>query len=82
MATAKNSVRSTIDIPAPLYRALKEQAAQQGSSVRELITQGVKLVLLRSERPPRRRVAFPLIESSGPKVRLSSEKLYELIEFP
>ena len=82
MAAGKNNVRSTIDIPAPLYRALKEQAAQKGTSVRELITQGAKLVLLKSDAPPRRRVTFPLIESSGPKVRLSSEKLYELIEFP
>ena len=82
MATAKNNVRSTIDIPAPLYRALKEQAAQQGTSVRELIIQGARLVLLKSDLPPRRRVTFPLIESSGPKVRLSGEKLYELIEFP
>ena len=82
MAPAKNNVRSTIDIPAPLYRALKEQAAQQGKSVKELVTRGIELVLLKSERPVHRRVAFPLIDSKGPKVRLTSEKLYEFIEFP
>jgi len=82
MAAGKNNIRSTIDIPAPLYRELKEQAAQQGTSVRERTTQGAKPVLPKSDLPPRRRVTSPLIQSSGPRVRLSSEKLYELIEFP
>jgi hypothetical protein len=82
MAAEKNNIRSTIEIPAPLYRALKQQAAQQGTSVRELIMQGAKLVLLKSEPAPHRRVTFPLIESRGPKFRPSNEELFEPIEFP
>ncbi|MGA2117519.1 MAG: hypothetical protein ABSH56_22500 [Bryobacteraceae bacterium] len=76
------TIRTTIDIPAPLYRRLKEQAALQGCSVRDLVTRGIDRVLLKPDRPKRGRVVFPLIRSKGPKVSLTSKKLYELIEFP
>ena len=72
----------SIDIPAPIYRKLKEQAAQQGCSVRELVTRGIDQVLLKPERPKRGRIVFPLIRSKGPKVSLTNKQLYELIEFP
>jgi hypothetical protein len=78
----EESVRTTVDIPAPLYRRLKEQAAARGSSVRELVLAGVKNVLLQGQRPRRRRVQFPLIVSSGPKVNLTNEQIYEHVEFP
>jgi hypothetical protein len=76
------TIRTTIDIPAPIYRKLKEQAAQQGCSVRELVTRGIDQVLLKPERPKRGRIVFPLIRSKGPKVSLTNKQLYELIEFP
>jgi hypothetical protein len=76
------TVRTTIDIPAPLYRQLKEQAAQQGCSVRELVSRGIGQVLLKPQRPRQGRVEFPLIRSKGPKVSLTNKRLYELIEFP
>jgi hypothetical protein len=79
---AQDSVRTTVDIPAALYRKLKQQAAAQGRSVRELILAGVQSTLLASRRPPAKRVRFPLIESTGPKVHLTSEQLYERVEFP
>jgi hypothetical protein len=78
----QESVRTTLDIPAPLYRRLKEQAAASGRSVRELVLAGVKGVLLESERPPLRRVRFPLLKSHGAKVELTNEQIYEHIEFP
>jgi hypothetical protein len=76
------SVRTTVDIPAPLYRKLKQQAAARGSSVRELVLVGVRSVVLHSQRPRPKRVRFPLIESEGPTVDLSSEQIYEHVEFP
>jgi hypothetical protein len=76
------TVRTTIDIPAPIYRKLKEQAVQQGCSVRDLVTRGIDQVLLKPHRPKKRRVVFPLIRSKGPKVSLTNKQLYELIEFP
>jgi len=76
------SVRTTVDIPEPLYRKLKEQAAAQGNSVRELVLAGVRSVLLRSHRPRPKRVRFPLIDSKGPKVTLTNQQIYEHVEFP
>lgn len=76
------SVRTTVDIPAPLYRKLKAQAAANGRSVRELVLAGVKTVLLESQRPRPRKVHFPLINSEGPPVDLTNEQIYEHIEFP
>jgi hypothetical protein len=76
------AVRTTVDIPVSLYRKLKEQAAAQGRSVRELILAGVKTTLLEGKRPRAKRVRFPLIISKGPKVELTNEQIYERIEFP
>jgi hypothetical protein len=76
------SVRTTVDIPEPLYRKLKEQAAAQGNSVRELVLAGVRSVLLRSHRPRPKRVRFPVIDSKGPKVTLTNQQIYEHVEFP
>jgi hypothetical protein len=75
-------VRTTVDIPVPLYRRLKEQAAAQGCSTRELVLRGVEKVLLNARQPARRRVHFPLIRSEGPKVPLSNEQMSEHVEFP
>lgn len=78
----EESVRTTVDIPAPLYRQLKEQAAARGRSVRDLVLAGVRTVLLQGKRPRPKRVQFPLIVSEGPKVNLTSEQIYEHVEFP
>ncbi|HXE89708.1 MAG TPA: hypothetical protein VNK82_01960 [Terriglobales bacterium] len=78
----QESVRTTVDIPATLYRKLKQQAAAQGRSVRELILTGVRTTLLEGKRPRPRRVRFPLIVSKGPKVDLTNEQIYEYVEFP
>jgi hypothetical protein len=78
----QDAVRTTVDIPAALYRKLKEQAAAQGRSVRELILAGVRTTLLDPKRPATKRVRFPLIQSKGPKVHLTNEQIYERVEFP
>ena len=75
-------VRTTVDIPAQLYRKLEAQAAASGSSVRELVLAGIKSVLLQGQRPRPKRVQFPLIVSDGPKVDLTNEQIYEHVEFP
>jgi hypothetical protein len=78
----EESVRTTVDIPASLYRKLKEQAAAKGRSVRELVLAGVKSVLVEGQHPRSKRVHFPLIVSEGPKVDLTNEQIYEHVEFP
>jgi hypothetical protein len=76
------SVRTTVDIPAPLHRKLKQRAAENGSSVRQLVVSGVEAVLREQERPRTKKVRFPLIKSKGPKVNLTNEQIYAAIEFP
>jgi hypothetical protein len=76
------SVRTTVDIPKPLYKKLKEQAAATGRSVRELVLAGVRSVLLQGQRPRPKRVHFPLIVSEGPKVELTNEQICRHVEFP
>ena len=78
----KEAVRTTVDIPTWLYRRLKEQAAAQGRSVRELILAGATRTLVEGQRPSPKRVRFPLIISKGPKVNLTNKKIYEYVEFP
>jgi plasmid stability protein len=78
----QDSVRTTVDIPAPLYRKLKQQAAARGRSVRELVLAGVRTILLQGHRPRPKRVRFPLIISEGPKVEVTNEQIYEYVEFP
>src|SRR6516225_6653900 len=78
----QQSVRTTVDIPAPLYRKLKEQAAARGHSIRELVLAGVRTVLLEGQRPHAKKVQFPLIVSEGAKVNVTNEQIYEHVEFP
>jgi len=78
----QQSVRTTVDIPIPLYRKLKQQAAAQGRSVRQLVVAGVENVLRESNRPRRRRLRLPVIVSKGPKVNVTNEQIYGDIEFP
>ena len=78
----RDSVRTTVDIPGPLYRKLKEQAASKGSSMQELVVAGIRVILLNGQRPQPRKVQFPLIKSKGPKVNLTNEQIYERVEFP
>ena len=78
----QESIRTTVDIPAPLYRKLKEHAAAQGRSIRELLLTGAKSVLVKEQRPRPKRVRFPLIVSEGPKIELSNDQIYEHVEFP
>ncbi len=78
----ESAVRTTVDIPASLYRKLKVQAAAQGRSVRELILLGARLSLVKGKNPRSARVKFPLIVSEGPKVDLTNEQIYEHVEFP
>ena len=78
----RDSVRTTVDIPAPLYRKLKVQAAASRCSVRELVLAGIRRVLAQGQRPRPKRVQFPLIVSDGPTVDLTNEQIYENVKFP
>lgn len=71
----QDSIRTTVDIPAPLYRRLKAQASANGRSVGDLVLAGVQSVLLQARRPRPQQVQFPLIVSPGAKVDLTNEQV-------
>jgi len=76
-------MRTTVDIPDPVYRRLKSRAASEGSSAKELILRGVEQVLKRTPRKSRRRVKLPIIRSKQPgTLELDNDKIFEIISFP
>jgi hemolysin activation/secretion protein len=77
------TVRTTVDIPDPVYRRLKARAASEGTTAKELILRGVEQVLQESRRKPHRRVKLPLVPSKKPgTLQLDNAKIYETISFP
>jgi len=75
-------VRTTIDIPNPLYRQLKGKAASEGRSVKELVLRAVQLELHAPPRQVTPRKA-PVIRSKNPgSLVLDNDKIFEIIPFP
>jgi hypothetical protein len=78
-------MRTTVDIPDPVYRELKVCAASEGTSVKKIILDCVAVRFLNSralakqEDQPR----FPVIRSKHPgSLKLGEEGVYEYIPFP
>ncbi len=82
----KPTVRTSLDIPVALHRRLHVVAARQGCSARQLILRSIERMVeeTESQRPPRRiSLDPPLVPARGRKpFALTSEQIYELIEFP
>jgi hypothetical protein len=78
-------MRTSVDIPDPIYRELKVRAAIEGTTVREIILDGVAM-RLRNESTPAEyesRPRFPVIPSHHPgALKLGEEGVYEYIPFP
>lgn len=76
-------MRTTIDIPEPLYRELKMKAASEGRSVKELILRSVEARLGESKRKRGKRIVPPIIKSERPgTLYLDNAKIAELVPFP
>lgn len=78
-------MRTTVDIPDPMYRELKVYAATEGTTIKEIILEGVQ-ERLRSRKPKAKqegRARFPVIRSKNPgSLVLGEEGVYEYIPFP
>jgi hypothetical protein len=74
-------MRTTVDIPDPLYRQLKSAAAIQGCSVKELVLRGVKAELQSRRRNRKSRPAkLPIIPSEKPGwLRLNNRRINEIL---
>jgi hypothetical protein len=78
-------MRTTVDIPDPLYREIKIRAASEGTTVREIILEGVaeRLRTGRAAAKQDDRPRFPVIRSSRPgSLVIDNEAIYDLIDFP
>ena len=74
-------MRTTVDIPDPVYRALKSEAALEGRSIKELIVRRVTKAENGSSVRPK--FKFPAIKAKKPgSLKLGSEGVYEYIPFP
>ena len=77
-------MRTTVDIPDPLYRELKSRAARKGTTVKSEILESVSSHL-RSQTPlpVARRLKLPIVNSGKPgSLDLDNEKIYDIIGFP
>jgi hypothetical protein len=75
-------MRTTVDIPDETYRAIKVMAAEQGDTVRELVLEGLEMVM-RTRRAVRK--GAELSDSSPAElgaVEVDQESNDELIGFP
>jgi hypothetical protein len=68
-------MKATIEFDDDLYRQLKATAALRGSKIKELVAEGVRLVLSQSPAPAsRRRIRLPIVKSRKPgSVKLTNE---------
>ena len=76
-------MRTTVDIPDPLYRRLKSAAALQGCSVKELVLRGVQAELKSSKnKRKKKRVKLPIFFSRRPGwLKLTNQQINEIL-FP
>ncbi len=77
-------MRTTVDIPDDLYRELKSRAAVDSTTIKQLLLRGAESVLQEPiEKPVRRRLKLPLINSGEPgSLKIDNERIYDLIGFP
>lgn len=76
-------MRTTVDIPDPVYRQLKSKAARRGCSVKDLILRGVEAELTGGIRKPvGTRITAPLIKSKRPGWLKLDNKIINEILFP
>jgi hypothetical protein len=76
-------MRTTVDIPDPLYRLLKGRAASEGCSVKELILRGVESELDIRKRKQGKRVSLPIVKSKRPgSLKIDNARIFEIAPFP
>ena len=72
-------MRTTIDLPDPLFRELKALAARRGTSLKTLIRGAVEEEIRKTESKAGRRVKFPLLSSRDPgSLRLTNADIEDL----
>jgi hypothetical protein len=63
------TVRTSLDIPAPLHRKLHEAAARRGCSARQLILRSIERLIAEELPRGKNRVRLPLVPAAGRNIR-------------
>ncbi len=72
-------MRTTVDLPDPVFRRLKAAAALQSISLKEMILRALEKEL-RSARPNKGKARFPLIRSKQPgTLSLTNAEIDEIL---
>ncbi|MCS7068541.1 MAG: hypothetical protein NZN28_07935 [Meiothermus sp.] len=72
-------MRTTLDLPDPLYRRLKLQAAREGKTLKELVTRFLEEALSHQASGGAR--SLPLVPARGRRIpTMRSADLWELLE--
>ena len=69
-------MKTTIEIPEPLFRQAKAKAAMDGLTLRELFVRGLQLAMQTPSTPTKHRASFPLIRAAKSAPRLTDEQIY------
>jgi len=76
-------MRTTLDIPDIKYRQLKIRAAEEGTSIRQIVLRSIDKELDDAVPMPVKRLAHPILKSRAPgSIRLTNDQIYDIIGFP
>ncbi len=70
-------MKTTVEIPDELFREAKATAARNGSKLKDLVADGLRLVLGKT-RPEGRHLRFPLIPGKPGAARLTAAKVRKI----
>jgi len=70
-------MKTTVEIPDELFREAKATAARNGSKLKDLVADGLRLVLGKPK-PGGRHLRFPLIPGSAGTARLTAARVSEV----
>jgi len=63
-----DTIRTSLDIPAPLHRKLHEAATRRGCSARQLILRSIERLVEEELPRPGHRVPLPLVPGAGRRI--------------
>ena len=69
-------MKTTIEIPDPLFRQAKARAAMDGLTLRDLFVRGLQLAVQTPSATTKQRAAFPLIHAAKSAPPLTDEQIY------
>jgi metal-responsive CopG/Arc/MetJ family transcriptional regulator len=73
-------MRTTVDLPDPLFRELKAEAARRGTSLKKVIRDAVEVEIRKAETKNARRVKFPVVPSREPAtLNLTNAEIEDLL---